>query len=98
LRTDTKLAITVPAAMAEQLKHVQKKENRSRSELMREAWRHYFESHYAGYTPSDAEIAAIRKGRAEISRGQYKTLQELRSDLDNSHREASRKADRKGSR
>lgn len=65
--------------MAEQLKHVQKKENRTRSELMRQAWRHYFESHYAGYMPSDAEIAAIRNGRAEISRGQYKTLQELRN-------------------
>lgn len=65
--------------MAEQLKHVQKKKKRTRSELMRQAWRHYFQRHYAGYTPSDAEIAAIRNGRAEISRGQYKTLQELRN-------------------
>jgi predicted transcriptional regulator len=65
--------------VVELLKHLQKKENRTRSELMREAWRHYFESHYAGYTPSAAEIAAIRKGRIEISRGQHKTLQELRN-------------------
>lgn len=81
--------------MAEQMKKVQEKENRTRSELLRKAWREYFESHYGGYAPTKAEVAAIRKGRAEIRRGQFKTLQELRSDLDNSHRKTSGKAARK---
>jgi predicted transcriptional regulator len=84
--------------MAEQMQQVQKKENRTQSELLREAWREYFESHYGSYTPTKAELAAIRKGRAEVSRGQYRTLQELQSDLDNSHRKAGRKAARKSSR
>jgi metal-responsive CopG/Arc/MetJ family transcriptional regulator len=83
--------------MAEQLKHVQKKENRSRSELMREAWRHYFESHYAGYTPSHAEIAAIRTGRAEISRGNTRRFRSFVVTWTIHIVEASRKADRKGS-
>ena len=32
--------------MAEQMKKVQKKENRTGSELVRDAWRQYFENHY----------------------------------------------------
>jgi hypothetical protein len=36
---------SLPAAMAEQMKKVQKKENRTRSELAREAWRQCFENH-----------------------------------------------------
>jgi predicted transcriptional regulator len=95
--TDT-LTISLPADMAEQMKKVQKKENRTRSELMREAWRQYFERHYGSYTPTKAELLAIRKGRAEIGRGQYKTLQEVLHDLDHPHRRAGRETARKGSR
>jgi|ERR1700733_4015442 len=100
--TDT-LTISLPAAMAEQMKKIQKKENRTRSELLREAWRQYFESHYGSYTPTKSDLAAIRKGRAEIAQGQYLTLQELlqglgKHDLDHSHRKTGRKTDRKSSR
>lgn len=95
---DTTLAISVPAKMAAQMKRVQKKENRTRSELLREAWRQYFDRHYGSYTPTKAELAGVRKGRAEIKQGEYKTLQELLGDLDHSHREASRKAAVKHSR
>jgi metal-responsive CopG/Arc/MetJ family transcriptional regulator len=95
--TDT-LTISLPAAMTEQMKRVQKKENRTRSELLREAWRQYFESHYGSYAPTKAELLAIRKGRAEVVQGQYRTLQELLHDLDHPHRKAGRKAARKGSR
>jgi len=95
--TDT-LTISLPAAMAEQMKKVQKKENRTRSELLREAWRQYFESHYGSYIPTRAELAAIRKGRAEIAQRQFRTLQELLHDLDTKHRKQSRKTARKSSR
>jgi metal-responsive CopG/Arc/MetJ family transcriptional regulator len=95
--TDT-LTISLPAAMAEQMKKVQKKENRTRSELVREAWRQYFENHYGSYAPSKSDLSAIRKGRAEISRGHYVALQELLHDLDHPHRKTSRKTDRKSSR
>lgn len=90
--------ISVPAAMAEQMERARRKENRTRSELLREAWREYFEARYGSYTATQAELAAIREGRAEIRQGEYKTLQELRSELDTSHRKASRKAARKSSR
>jgi predicted transcriptional regulator len=95
--TDT-LTISLPAAMAEQMKKVQKKENRTRSELLREAWRQYFQSHYGSYSPTRAELVGIRKGRAEIARGQFRTLQELLDDLDSKHRKAGRKTARKSSR
>jgi predicted transcriptional regulator len=84
--------------MTEQIKKIQKKENRTRSELLREAWRQYFESQYGNYTPTKPELLAIRKGRAEIGQGQYTTLQDLLHDLDNPHRESRRKAARKSSR
>jgi metal-responsive CopG/Arc/MetJ family transcriptional regulator len=95
--TDT-LTISLPAAMAEQMKKVQKKENRTRSELVREAWRQYFENHYGSYMPTKSDLSAIRKGRAEISQGHYVALQELLHDLDHPHRKTGRKAARKISR
>ena len=95
--TDT-LTISLPAAMAAQMKKVQKKENRTRSELLREAWRQYFESHYGSYKPTKSDLLTIRKGRAEIRRGQYAALQEPLHDLDHPHRKTGRKAARKSSR
>ena len=95
--TDT-LTISLPVAMAQQMKQVQKKENRTRSELLREAWRQYFESHYGSYTPSKAELSAIRRGRAEISRGESSTIQDVLHGLDNQHRKTGRKTARKSSR
>ena len=90
--------ISLPAAIAEQIRKAQENENRTASELLGEAWRQYFESHYGSYAPTNAEVTAIRKGRAEISRGQYRTLQEVLHDLDHPHRKAGRKATRKSSR
>jgi predicted transcriptional regulator len=84
--------------MAEQMKKVQKKENRTRSELLREAWRQYFDSHYGTYTPTKTELAAIRKGRVEINRGQFRTLQEVLLDVDTQPRKAGRKTARKSPR
>jgi len=98
MRTTDTLTISLPPAMAKQMEKVQKEENRTRSELLREAWRQYFDSRYGTYTPTKTELAAIRKGRAEISRGQFVTLDRLLHDLDNTHRKARPKRDRKSSR
>lgn len=98
MRAADRLTISVPAAMAEQMNQAQKTENRTRSELLHEAWREYFESHYGSYAPAKAELAAIRRGRAEIARGEYRTLEEILGDLDSSRRKRSRKTTRKGSR
>lgn len=58
------MTLSLPPAMAKQLEKVRKRENRTRSELMREALRQYFESRFPVYAPSQAERAAIRRGRA----------------------------------
>ena len=83
--------------MAKQMERVQKEENRTRSELLREAWRQYVASRSRLYTPTKAELAAIRKGRAEIRRGESVTLQQLLNDLDTHPRKASGKRVRKSS-
>lgn len=84
--------------MAKQIERVQKEENRTRSELLREAWRQYFESRYPPYRASKTELTAIRKGRAEIARGNYVTLEKLLHDLDTPGSGASRKKSGKSSR
>jgi hypothetical protein len=84
--------------MAKQMAKVQKEEHRTRSELLREAWRRYFESRYGSYTPTKSELSAIRKGRAEIQRGEFVTLDNLLHGMDAPHRKASRKVARKNTR
>jgi len=98
MRTTDTMTISLPAAMAKQMARVQKEENRTRSELLREAWRHYFESRYATYTPTRAEAAAIARGRAAIRRGEYATLKQLHDELDAARRQARPKKSRKAAR
>src|SRR5580700_2240503 len=81
MRTTDTMTISLPPGMAQQMARVQKKEHRTRSELLREAWRLYFESRYAVYTPTNAERTAINKGRAEFKRGEYVRLAELHDEL-----------------
>jgi hypothetical protein len=50
------------------------------------------------YTPTKTELAAIRKGRAEIKRGHSVTLEQLLHEMDNPNRKASTKRTRKSSR
>lgn len=92
------MTISLPPAMAKQMEKVQKKEHRTRSELLREAWRHYFESRYPEYTPTKAEIAAIRLGRAEIERGDFVTPEQLDHQLESANRSPRKKSSRKPSR
>jgi bifunctional DNA-binding transcriptional regulator/antitoxin component of YhaV-PrlF toxin-antitoxin module len=50
------------------------------------------------YEPSETELAAIRKGEAEIARGDYVTLTDLLHDLDRPRRKRGAKTARKASR
>lgn len=75
------MTISLPPGMAKQMAKIQKQEHRTRSELLREAWRLYFESRYPVYTPTKGERVAINKGRAEFKRGEYVTLSELHDEL-----------------
>jgi len=60
--------------MVEEFERVRKVESRTRSELVREALRAYFASRYPVVTPTKAELAAIRRGRAAFVRGDFVSL------------------------
>ena len=92
------MTISLPLAMAKRMEKVQQKEHRTRSELVREAWRHYFESRYPEYTPTKSEIAAIGRGRAEIARGDFVTLEQLDRELASANRSPRKKSSRKATR
>ena len=58
-----------------------KREQRTRSELIREALRTYFSiREFPEETPTAAELRAIRRGEAAIQRGDYITLDQLRRE------------------
>ena len=86
MRTTDTLTISLPPAMAKQMEKVQKEEHRTRSELLREAWRQCFESRYPVYTPTRAELTAI-----------YVTLNQLHNELDSARCQTRAKRSRKTS-
>jgi predicted transcriptional regulator len=71
------MTISLPPAMIKKVEQVRKAEDRTRSELVREALRRYFEESSPVVAGTDAEMAAIRRGRAQIRRGQFVTLHQL---------------------
>lgn len=65
--------------MAEQVEKTMQAENRTRSELVREALRTYIAiRQFPEEVPTPAELRAIGRGRAAYERGDYVTLDELR--------------------
>ncbi len=89
MRTREAMTISLPPEMLKEVERVRKLEHRTRSELMREALRTYFDRKLADriarlpvYTPTAAERRAIEKGRAEIARGEHVTIDELFRTLD----------------
>ena len=98
MRTTETMTISLPPAMVKQIEKVRKQEHRTRSELMREALRHYFDSRVPEVTPTRAEMAALRRGRAEIKAGRFVTLERLRNELALANREPRAKGTRKISR
>jgi CopG family transcriptional regulator/antitoxin EndoAI len=98
MRTTKTMTVSLPPAMVKEFERVRKAENRTRSELIREALRLYFGRSVAEVTASPAELAEIRRGRAEIRRGEYVTLDELIDGLESANRKASPKRARKSSR
>jgi len=95
MRTTDTMTISLPPAMAKQMEKVQKQEHRTRSELLREAWRQYFESRYGVEAATKSEQSAIRKGRAAYKRGEFQTLGQLKHDLDPARHQTGPKRPRK---
>jgi len=81
--------LDLPPRMAKQVEHVIRKERRTPVDLMREALRTYF--WLCGLpeeTPTAAELRAIRRGRAEIKRGDFVTPDQLANELESPRRKA----------
>jgi predicted transcriptional regulator len=104
------ITISLPKAMSRQVDRLCKAEQRTRSELFREALRSYVRERawLAGfepratklpvYTPTRHERVAIEKGRAEMRRGEFVTLDELFKKVEGRHSAAGRKGNRSRSR
>lgn len=91
MRTSQTVTISLPPAMAKELEKIRKAEHRTRSELAREAFRLYFVRRYGEVKPTRRELRALARGRAEIARGDYLTLDELSRGLATPRRTTRRK-------
>ena len=98
MRTRQTMTVSLPPAMIRDVERVRKAENRTRSELVREALRTYFSRTFPVVAASAEELAAIRRGRSEIRRGQYLSLNQLLHGLDLTRRKPRGKTTRAVSR
>jgi len=80
------VTISLPAEMLEELNRVSKREHRTRSELLREAFRQYVAEKPARripiVNPEPGELDALEHGRGQTERGEYVLLEDLLNDLD----------------
>jgi Arc/MetJ-type ribon-helix-helix transcriptional regulator len=91
MRTTEIMTISLPPAMLRQFEEVRKRESRTRSELVREALRTYFEERYPAVAPTKAELAALRNGRAAFRRGDSVSLTQFLNGLESpTHRSRSK--------
>ncbi len=81
MRATETITVSLPPAILRNLAKVGAAEKRTRSDLVREALHTYFSLRYPVVEASKAELAAIRRGRAEIRRGRYVTLEQLVHEL-----------------
>src|SRR5579859_4615761 len=82
MRTTQIMSISLPPAMVRQFEEVRRRESRTRSELVREALRAYFEDRYPAVSPTKAELAALRRGRAAFRRGDSLSLEKFLDGLE----------------
>lgn len=75
------MTISLPPEMLAEFEHFRKTEHRTKSELVREALREYFEKRIPVVKATPAEIRAIRRGRAAFARGDYISLEEFKREL-----------------
>jgi len=97
-RNTALVTISLPLPMARQVERTRKAEQRSRSELVREALRHYFAraAAFPVVPPTPAELRALKRARREYLAGQTVTLAEYekRRALDGAPRTNGREAAR----
>lgn len=82
MRTTETMTVSLPPALLRQFEDVRKKESRTRSELVREALRVYFESRYPAIEATADERAALRRGRTALAKGDAVSLKAFINDLE----------------
>jgi Arc/MetJ-type ribon-helix-helix transcriptional regulator len=97
MRTTETMTISLPPALVRQFEEVRKKESRTRSELVREALRVYFESRYPAVEATHDERLALRRGRAAFRNGDAVPLKDFLHDVARHNRRSSTKGLRKTS-
>ena len=85
-RTTKTLTISLPPKMVDELDRVRRHEHRTRSELLREALRHYMatagSSHSVRVEEAQSdEIDAMRRADEEYAQGETIRLEDLQHDL-----------------
>src|SRR6266851_5205526 len=93
MRSTRIFTVSLPPEMMQQPEQAQRAEQRTRSELVRQALRLYLDSRerrafeqwldrIPWVKPTTEEMQAIDRGRNEIKRGDYVTLDRLNRELD----------------
>lgn len=82
MRTTETMTVSLPPALLRQFEEVRKKESRTRSELVREALRVYFESRYPAVEALPDERVALRRGRAAFRKGDAVSLKDFLNGQD----------------
>ena len=100
MRTTQTMTISLPPRMVKEFEKVRKAENRTRSELVREALRTYFSlrCRFPAVPAPKSELAAMGRGREAFDRGDYVTLGELLHGLGTGRQQARREKSPKASR
>lgn len=85
-RTTKTVTISLPPNMVDELDRVRRHEHRTRSELLREALRRYIATTQTSHTvrveeAQPDEVAAIRRGKEDFSRGETISLEALQNEL-----------------
>ncbi len=92
MRESTTFTVSLPPAMARQVELAMKAEQRTRSELVREALRVYFSARMIPVEkPTATETRAYRRGIAAYERGDYVTLEEYLDGVDRRPRRTRKK-------
>lgn len=92
MRETTTFTISIPPAMAKQVERAMKAEQRTRSELVREALRVYLSARLIPIEKATStEVRAYRRGMTAYEGGDYVTLGEYLDGMDRRPRRARNK-------
>jgi predicted transcriptional regulator len=91
------ITISLPEEMFAEVHRVSREERRTHSGLVREALHRYFHDRFP-VAPTQGELRAAARGRAEIAKGQYLTLDQFLHAVDTKNRKARGKGATKTSR